>query len=113
MEAPLPTGGADHVDDVGQVSEGGDLDVVAVSGFNYWDRLEARSMMWWENLGDGSFLGRDLASEPTHLITLDLADMDNDGRVDAVTGSMNLYPPFDLMGRITLFENQWEDGLAP
>lgn len=91
----------------------GDLDVVAVSGFNYWDRPDAKSMMWWENLGDGTWMGRDLAAAPTHLITLDAADMDGDGRVDLVTGSMNLYPPFDRIARITLWTNEWEEEQRP
>jgi len=93
--------------DAADMDGDGDLDVVAVSGFNYWDHLEAQSMMWWENQGDGSFVGRDLAAAPTHLITMALADMNGDGLPDAVTGSMNLYPPFDRIGRITLWINRW------
>lgn len=83
----------------------GDLDVLAVSAFNYWNRLGAQSMMWWENLGSRQFIAHDLAEAPTHLLTVDVADMDGDGRVDAVTGSMNLYPPFDRMARVTLWTN--------
>ncbi len=88
----------------------GDLDVLSVSAFNWWDRPGAQSMVWWENRA-GTFVGRDLAEAPTHLVTVDVADMDGDGRIDAVTGSMNLYPPFDRIGRITLWTNHWGDDL--
>ena len=86
----------------------GDLDVLAVSPFNDWEPPGAQSMMWWENLGEREFLGHDLAEAPTHLLTVDVADMDHDGRIDAVTGSMNLYPPFDRIGRVTLWLNVLE-----
>ena len=87
----------------------GDLDILAVSGFNYWEREGAQSMMWWENTGGGDFIARDLADAPTHLITCDVGDMNNDGRMDIVAGSMNLYAPFDRIGRVTLWINRWND----
>jgi hypothetical protein len=91
----------------------GDSDVVAVSAFNDWHDTAARSLRWWENVGQGRFVGRDLADAPTHLLTLDAADMNGDGRIDLVTGSMNLYPPFDRMGRITLWINGGMGGMNP
>ncbi len=87
----------------------GDLDIIAVSEFNFWDRPGAQSLMWWQNLGNGKFLGRDLAMETTHLLTVDAADMNGDGLIDLVTGSMNLYPPFDRTGRVTLWLNTWNE----
>ncbi len=91
----------------------GDTDVLSVSAFNYWDRPGAQSVVCWENLGDGSFRARNIAEAPTHLVTVDVADMNGDGKVDFVTGSMNLYPPFDRIARITLWINEREEENRP
>lgn len=85
----------------------GDLDVVAVSGFNDWDSPDANSMVWFENGGDMGFVRHDLASDPTHLLVLDNADMDGDGWIDFVSGGFYAYPPYDRMGRVTLWKNVW------
>jgi hypothetical protein len=89
------------------VDRDGDLDVVAVSGFNDWDKLDASSMVWFENDADMGFVYHDLASDPTHLLVLDSADMDNDGWVDLVTGGFYAYPPYDRMGRVVFWQNVW------
>lgn len=83
----------------------GDLDVVAVSCFNDWDKADSQSMIWFENDGDMGFVPHGLTSDPTHLLVLDSDDMDNDGRPDLVTGGFYAYPPYDRMGRITLWKN--------
>lgn len=85
----------------------GDLDIVVVSLFNYWDRPDAASMVWFENDGSMGFTVRELATTPTHLLALDRADMDGDGWVDFVTGGMHAFPPFDRMSRILLWRNHW------
>jgi hypothetical protein len=85
----------------------GDLDVIAVSGFNDWKSPRARSLVLFENRGNGSFQRRDLASSPTHLLVVDAADMDQDGRPDLVTGGMYTYPPYDRTSRVTLWLNRW------
>ena len=95
------------------IDNDGDLDIVSVSAFNYWDRPETQSIVCWENLGDGAFVQHDVAGEPTHLVTLDAADMNGDGKADLVTGNMNLYPPFDRIARITLWINEREGGALP
>ena len=88
----------------------GDLDVVAVSAWNLWEKPEAQSMVWFENMGKMSFVSHDLTNAPTHLITLEAADMDRDGRIDLVSGGMHFYPPYSHQSRVTLWRNDWPRG---
>ncbi len=80
------------------------MDLVAVSGFNEWDSPEAVSMMVWLNDGSQRFTPLALAHTPTHLIVVDGADLDGDGKVELVTGGMHAYPPFNHLSRITLWD---------
>jgi hypothetical protein len=89
------------------VDRDGDLDVTVVSGFNDWDKPDASSMVWFENVGNMEFLYHDLVTEPTHLLVLDSADMDEDGWVDFVSGGFYAYPPYDRMERVVLWKNTW------
>ncbi len=83
----------------------GDTDLFAVSGFNTWDKPEAQSFIWLENTGNGQFTKHTIARKPTHLITLETGDFDRNGQMDMITGGMYLYPPYDRMGRVTLWMN--------
>jgi hypothetical protein len=85
----------------------GDLDVVAVSAWNLWEKPESQSMVWFENNGKMNFIRHDLASSPTHLITLEAADMNDDGQTDFVSGGMHFYPPYTFQSRVTLWQNIW------
>jgi len=89
------------------VDRDGDLDVMAVSCFNDWDKGDAASMMWFENDGHMGFVPHTMASDPTHLLVLDSGDMDGDGWVDVVSGGFYAYPPYDRMGRVDLWKNVW------
>lgn len=82
----------------------GDLDIVASSGFNNWNDRNAVSLMCFENDGTNHFIPRVLAHEPTHLIVVKAADLFNDGRIELVTGAFMVYPPYDRMSRVTLWE---------
>jgi hypothetical protein len=85
----------------------GDLDVAAVSCYNFWERPEAQSLIWFENDGKMNFTQHDIASKPTHLINLEAADMNGDGRPDLVSVRMNVYQPFTKDGRAVVWLNHW------
>jgi len=83
----------------------GDLDILCVSAFNLWDKPESQSFIWLENTGNMQFVLHNIASSPTHILTLEMGDFNNDGLMDFVTGDMHAYPPYDRIGRITLWMN--------
>ncbi len=85
-----------------------DQDIFVVSGFNYWDKPTAESLVLLENDGNNTFKKHTIAKAPTHLITLELGDFNNDGFMDIVTGGIYVYPPFDKLERITLWMNKGE-----
>jgi hypothetical protein len=72
----------------------GDLDVAAVSCYNFWERPDAQSLVWFENDGKMNFTEHDISGTPTHLISLEPADMNKDGKPDLVTVRMDVYQPF-------------------
>lgn len=82
-----------------------DIDLFAVSTFNLWDKPESQSFIWLENTGNQQFIKHDISNNPTHLITLDIADFNNDGQADMITGGMHTFPPYDRMERVTLWLN--------
>lgn len=88
----------------------GDLDLVVVSAYNFWEDPRAQSLAWLENDGQMRFRRHDLANTPTHLITLSLGDFDGDGQPDLVTGGMHAYAPFDRMERVVLWRHRWPAG---
>ncbi len=83
----------------------GDLDLFAVSAFNLWENTDSQSFIWIENIGNNQFKKHDISNTPTHLLTLEPGDFNNDGLTDFVTGGMHTYAPFDRMDRITLWMN--------
>jgi hypothetical protein len=87
------------------IDNDGDLDIFCVSGFNLWDNPEAQSFIWLENDGKMNFTIHNISNSPTHLLTLETGDFNKDGLMDFVTGGMHAYPPFDRMGRVTLWMN--------
>jgi hypothetical protein len=81
----------------------GDLDIMIVTANADWNDPKAASLAWLENDGTQRFTRHDVASSPTHLNTVDAADLDGDGRIEAVTGGMHISRPYDRLGRVTLW----------
>ncbi len=90
------------------VDGNGATDVVAVSGFNFWNDPASVSMMLFQNDGAMNFTPHVLAHTPTHLLCAAAADLDGTGTPVLVTGGFHAYPPFAQMSRITL----WRSGQA-
>jgi len=87
------------------IDNDGDMDIFVVSAFNTWAKPGAQSFIWLENDGKMQFTKHEIATSPTHLLSLEIGDFNKDGHMDFVTGGMHAYPPFDRMGRITLWTN--------
>ncbi|MGH1363759.1 MAG: FG-GAP repeat domain-containing protein [Calditrichia bacterium] len=89
------------------VDKDGDLDLFVVSSFNSWDKSESQSFIWLENDGKMSFTKHNITNNPSHLLALELGDFNKDGNIDFVTGGLHVYPPYERMARITLWQNNW------
>jgi hypothetical protein len=87
------------------VDNDNDFDLFAVSAFNIWDLQESLSFIWLENDGNMNFTIHEITRDPSHLLTCEPGDFNNDGLIDVITGGMHTYPPFDRLGRITLWIN--------
>lgn len=81
----------------------GDLDIAAVSASADWTLADSVSLAMYRNDGDGRFAPLRLARSPTHLVAVDAADFDGDGRLELVTAGLHAYPPFDRMSRVTIW----------
>jgi hypothetical protein len=87
------------------LDQDGDLDVAVVSGYNNWDSPAAQSLVVLRNDGHMQFTLQNVASAPTHLITLGVADFTGDGLPDLVTGGLHISRPYDRLSRVTLWAN--------
>ena len=87
----------------------GDLDIFVVSLFADWSDPEAPSIAWLENDGRQNFTLRIIDIAPSHLVVLDVGDLDGDGWPDLVTGGMYSHEPFDRLSRVTWWRNVWPE----
>ncbi len=91
---------------VGDLDGDGDPDIVLVSMANVWDQPERASVVWLENLGKGEFRTWQVDSAPTHLVTVAIGDLNQDGRNDIVAGGLHIRGPYNRIGRVTGWLNQ-------
>lgn len=85
----------------------GAMDIVAVAAYADWSNQnrEVVSLMWFRNDGQMNFEPHILARAPKDQLTLGAGDFDGHGRPVLVTGGFYVYPPYDAMGRITLWRH--------
>ena len=81
------------------------MDIVACSAYLDWNNKNRNvvSLMWFRNDGKMNFEPHALARTPKDIITLAAGDLDGNGRPVLVTGGFYIYPPYDAMGRVTLW----------
>lgn len=84
----------------------GVMDIVCVSGFNDWKDPRAASLVVFKNDGKQNFTMHVLAHDPIEQITCAAGDLDGSGLPSIVTGGFTAYPPFERMGRITLWRQK-------
>lgn len=84
----------------------GVMDIVCVSGFNDWRDKKAASLVAFKNDGKMNFTMHVLAHEPIMQVTCAAGNLDNSGLPSIVTGGFAAYPPFERMGRITVWRQK-------
>ena len=90
----------------GDIDGDGDPDIALVSMANVWDEPDRASLVWLENDGHCNFTTWQIDSEPTHLVTVAIGDLDNDGRNDIIAGGLHIRGPYNRLGRVTGWLNQ-------
>lgn len=95
---------------VADLDADGDRDVALVSMANDWSDRRNASIVWLENDGRQQFRCHQIDATPIHLVTVAAGDLDGDGRIDLVGGSLNLRRPHERIGGVTAWLNR---GAAP
>jgi hypothetical protein len=95
---------------VGADLEGrGVMDIVCVSAYNDWTKPGAAALVVFRNDGRMNFTPHVLAQAPIQLVSCAVGDLDGSGRPAVVAGAFHAYPPFERMGRLTLWRRNSEN----
>ena len=84
----------------------GDLDIFVASTFNDWENPHSDSLLWLENIGKTQFVRHGVASNPTHLQSIDSIDVDGDGVLELITGGMHVCEPYDRVQRVAVWRSR-------
>lgn len=97
--------GGTYAADAGDLDADGDQDVVLVSMTNNWNRTDTASIIWLENDGQQNFTPWQIASDPIHLVTVAVGDINGDKLPDVVAGGLNFRKPYQRIGRVHAWIN--------
>jgi hypothetical protein len=90
----------------GDIDADGDEDIALVSMANVWDEPDRASLVWLENDGKNGFHTWQIASNPTHLVTVAIGDLNGDSKNDILAGGLHIRGPFNRLGRVSAWLNQ-------
>jgi hypothetical protein len=74
----------------GDLDGDGDLDLVVSSWVNDWEDPKRQSLVWFENDGKQQFTPRPLVAGVRGLVAIELADLNDNGRLDILAGAFRM-----------------------
>lgn len=98
--------GGTYAADAADLDGDGDTDVVLVSMTNNWHREDTASIVWLENDGNQKFRTWQISSDPIHLVTVAIGDINRDERPDLVAGGLNFRKPYQRATRVHAWINE-------